>query len=174
MNGKTLLLMAILGATCTGWIYRPSTEESKQVIGQTERVEIAEAALELLGRVDTGAATTSVHAESIQIDGAMVSFALLDQDDRRVFLRQPIAKIGNVRNAERNEERVYVELTLHHAGFTKRVLVNLNDRSSLTYPLLLGRNWLKDDFVVDVSRAPLNSSSDSTGGVQELPRLASQ
>lgn len=144
------------------------------MIGQTEKVEITEASIELLGRVDTGAASTSVHAEELRIDGNMVSFALTAPDGQRVFLRKPIAKTGNVRNAERNEQRIYVELTLHHAGLTKRVLVNLNDRASLTYPLLLGRNWLKDDFVVDVSRAPLKPSAPSMDGSRELTKLASQ
>jgi hypothetical protein len=31
------------------------------------------------------------------------------------------------------------------------VLVTLNDRADLDYPLLVGRNFLFDDFVVDVS-----------------------
>jgi hypothetical protein len=30
-------------------------------------------------------------------------------------------------------------------------LVSLSDRSDLKYPLLLGREFLEDDFVVDVS-----------------------
>jgi hypothetical protein len=33
----------------------------------------------------------------------------------------------------------------------KKVLVTLNDRENMKYPLLLGRNFLRDDFVVNVS-----------------------
>jgi hypothetical protein len=32
------------------------------------------------------------------------------------------------------------------------VLVNLNDRSAMKYRLLLGRNWLENDYLVDVAR----------------------
>jgi hypothetical protein len=31
------------------------------------------------------------------------------------------------------------------------VQVTLNDRQSMKYPLLLGRNFLRDDFLVNVS-----------------------
>lgn len=175
MTGKILLLLAVVGATCGGWIHRSNSQESalesKRVIGPTGRVELAEASMELLGRVDTGAATTSVHAESVRADGGMVSFDLIDEDGRRVPMRRRIVRTGMVHNAERSEKRVYVEMTLQYAGLTKRVLVNLNDRAHLTYPLLLGRNWLKDDFVVDVARAPELPSSAPRRG-RELASLA--
>lgn len=124
---------------------------TKRVIGQTAQVEIAEAGLEFLGRVDTGAASTSVNAQAIQMEGDMVRFDLLNRAGERVTMRMPVEKTHRVRNAEGTEERVYVKLTLCHNGVTKRVLANLNDRARLTYALLLGRNWLEDDYVVDVS-----------------------
>jgi hypothetical protein len=34
----------------------------------------------------------------------------------------------------------------------KKVLVTLNDREQMKYPLLLGRNFLRDDFLVNVSQ----------------------
>jgi hypothetical protein len=33
----------------------------------------------------------------------------------------------------------------------KKVLVTLNDREKMKYPLLLGRNFLRNDFLVNVS-----------------------
>ena len=74
-----------------------------------------------------------------------------------------------VRNAVGQEERVYVELTIRHQGVEKQVQASLNDRSSLNYALLLGRNWLQDDFVVDVTRnavppsQPWPETDDSRG-----------
>ena len=152
MMRKWLLVMLVLGALGAGWIRRPAVEQPKRVIGQTVQVEIPEAGLDFLGRVDTGAASTSVHAESVHVEGGKVRFDLINRAGERVTLRKPVAKTHLVRNAERSEERVYVELTLSHDGVSKRVLANLNDRAGLTYALLLGRNWLENDFVVDVSR----------------------
>ena len=78
-------------------------------------------------------------------------------------MRKPVVKTHLVRNAERSEVRVYVELTLRHDGVSKRVLANLNDRAGLTYALLLGRNWLEDDFLVDVSRDSVEPDTGAAG-----------
>jgi len=131
---------------------KPANE--KRVIGQTEVVAIAEAPLALVGRVDTGAKTTSVHAENIEIVEESVRFELLGEDGQRVPMELPIAKTSQVRSANGVEDRVFVELTLEFEGNAKSVLVNLKDRSRMTYPLLLGRNWLEDDYIVDVSHEP--------------------
>jgi hypothetical protein len=45
-----------------------------------------------------------------------------------------------------------VRLTLSCQGIEKDTLVSLNDRSEMQYPLLLGRDFLSDDFAADVSR----------------------
>jgi hypothetical protein len=135
-------------------------ERKKQVIGQTARVRIEEVALEFVARVDTGAASTSLHAEAVQIENGMVAFIAVNQDGARVPLRLPLAKTARVRHSGGTRERVYVEMTIDHEGRSKQVCINLNDRSSLTYPLLLGRNWLEDEYVVDVSR-PHPTSDDS-------------
>jgi hypothetical protein len=154
MKMERLLLLGVACAACIGWIHGPDAPEPKHVIGPTETVEIAEASMDLLARVDTGARTTSVHAEGIKVDGGFVSFELAGPCGARVPMRLPIAKTQEVRSATGSEERIFVELTLEHDGRAKSVLVNLKNRSHMTYPLLLGRNWLKDDYVVDVSLPP--------------------
>ena len=154
MTTKRTLLVALACTACIGWIHSPLPEQSKRVVGQTETVRIAGTPLALPGRVDTGARTTSIHAEAIEIHGRTVSFQLKDDDGRRFALERRIVRKATVRNAAGEEERVFVELTLEFDGQSKPLLVNLRDRSRMTYPLLLGRNWLNGDFVVDVSRKP--------------------
>jgi hypothetical protein len=39
------------------------------------------------------------------------------------------------------------------AGVQREVLVSLNDRSRMSYSMLLGRNFLEGKFVVDVTGA---------------------
>ena len=41
-------------------------------------------------------------------------------------------------------------LPLEWNGVKKEVLVTINDRTDMDYPLLVGRNFLRGDFVVDV------------------------
>ena len=42
-------------------------------------------------------------------------------------------------------------MTLRHNDVKKLVLVSPNDRSHMNYPLLLGHNFLRGAYVVDVS-----------------------
>ena len=161
--------LGLIGALGAGWNLLPAKQASKRIIGQTAWVEVAESGLGFLGRVDTGAASTSVHAESIRIDGEMVDFVMANRSGNRVRMRAPLIRTSMVRNAVGEEERVYVELTIRHYGLEKQVQASLNDRSSLNYALLLGRNWLQDDFVVDVTRdavppaQPWPATDDSRG-----------
>jgi hypothetical protein len=46
-----------------------------------------------------------------------------------------------------------VWLTLAAGGVRKPILVNLRDRSAMKHKLLVGRDWLARDFLVDVDLA---------------------
>ena len=50
------------------------------------------------------------------------------------------------------DHRYKVRLTLQWKDVRKEVLVTLNDRTSMDYPLLIGRNFLSGDFLVDVDQ----------------------
>ena len=56
-----------------------------------------------------------------------------------------------VRTSEREDERYKVRLKLKVEDVEKKVLVTLNDREKMKYPVLLGRNFLRDDFLVNVA-----------------------
>ncbi|MFC6980534.1 RimK/LysX family protein [Microbulbifer taiwanensis] len=51
-----------------------------------------------------------------------------------------------------SQRRPVVEMSLTVGDVTHMVEVNLTDRSSSEYLMLIGRNFLKDAAVVDVSR----------------------
>ena len=57
-----------------------------------------------------------------------------------------------IRTSEQEELRYMVPMTLQHAGVEREVLVSLNDRSQMNYAMLLGRNYLQGEFLVDVAR----------------------
>jgi hypothetical protein len=177
MKVKTSLLLIAICALAAGWIHFPdSNSKPKQVIGQTAEVTIEEAGMDFIARVDTGAASTSVHAEALRVDGDMVDFELVNRDAARLPMRMPVAKSGTVRNAGGSGTRVFVEMTVRHEGRDKRVLVSLSERDHMTYALLLGRNWLKDDYIVDVSHQPMDAQERghlTSAPTAELQNLAS-
>lgn len=136
-----------------------STDE-KQLIGQTAVVEEVESDFEFPARVDTGATTSSVHVEEWKIEGEAESmaenvgkkirFCIKNDRGEIEWLERKIIEISVIKTSEQEEQRYKVRLTLNCLDVKKRVLVSLNDRSHMTYPVLLGRNFLQGDFVVDV------------------------
>jgi len=139
------------------------------IIGAVEwaRVEPADLWVEL--RIDTGADTTSIHAEEIQLiekDGKRyVSFFLIDAvtgrrhpQELRLRRRVLIKQSGGP-----DQRRYVVRMWVTVGEIRSRIDVNLTDRGDFEYPLLIGRNFLTDTMIVDVSRHhTMNSSATPT------------
>jgi hypothetical protein len=156
-KAPAVFLLATLAITA------PAAEAvEKKIIGATEMLTVEEAGLSFLGRMDTGAATTSIHAVDIEIAGSLpkgadctglpVAFTVVNERGETCRLTSRVEKTEVIRTSEGREERLFVFLTVSWQGEEKRVLVNLNDRSAMKYRLLLGRNWLENDYLVDVAR----------------------
>ena len=138
----------------------PEQPPPKQVIGPTTEVLALDGKLTFAARVDTGAATTSVHVDKVVIEdespkksenvGKTVRFLIGNHNGQQEWVVRKIADVGVVKTSERQEERYKVKMTLKCNDVKKQVSVTLNDRSNMQYPLLLGRNFLQNDFLVDV------------------------
>ncbi len=135
----------------------------KKIIGETARISLTDAGMEYLARIDTGARITSIHILDIDVVegsadkkdniGKMVSFTTENEKGERKQVTTRIIDVAKVRNAQGIEYRYVVDLNLYWQGLDKSVHVNLRDRSAMSYKLLIGRNWLSGDFVVDVNKS---------------------
>ena len=67
-------------------------------------------------------------------------------------MRLPVVEWKHVRTPSGLERRPIVELEICLGSKRIHTKVNLTDRSMVKYPLILGRNFLKEDYVVDVKR----------------------
>jgi hypothetical protein len=132
---------------------RAGTAE-KVLIGAVESVVLLPWGIRVPARIDTGAATSSIDTCEIKIEGEEVRFTLADRCGG-LALRLPLADVRHVQSAEQGEERPVVEIELCLGPRRLRTQVTLNDRSRLEYPLLVGRNTLAGEFVVDVSRSEI-------------------
>lgn len=133
------------------------------VLGETAVIREVSTGVEFTARVDTGAAVTSIHVdpEDLVILGESpepdenvdkrVRLRLDNGEGERAWVETRIEDYVEVRNAEKAEHRYRVRLPLQVGEVRKLAVVNLNDRSGMTYRVLLGRDFLKDDFVVDVA-----------------------
>ena len=135
--------------------------DEKIIIGQVETVALPEFQMEgLVARIDTGAATSSIHCKDIETldlptGESAIAFTLLDDEHpeytgRRLMTRH--YQTRKVRNAMGDDERYVITSEVVFAGKTIVTEFTLTDRESLTYPVLVGRKLLADNFIVDVSQ----------------------
>ena len=155
------LALIVLGLISLPSIALEKIAQHKKVIGPTALYSINEQA-EFKARIDTGAATTSIHAVDIEIEdevedmqgniGKTVHFPVENADKKQWRITSKISKVKQVRNSQGIEKRYLVPLRLGWDSINKTVDVNLRDRSKMQYKLLIGRDWMAKEVVVDLER----------------------
>ncbi|WP_319024511.1 ATP-dependent zinc protease family protein [Microbulbifer taiwanensis] len=134
--------------------------KDKLVLGAVETVAVEPGGLILDSVIDTGSSTSSLSARELtpfERDGKdWVRFKLElpgSKNEDPLTLELPIKRQVRVsRPGFDSQRRPVVEMSLTVGDVTHMVEVNLTDRSSSEYLMLIGRNFLKDAAVVDVSR----------------------
>jgi hypothetical protein len=122
--------------------------EEKITIGEVEDVILMPWGVRLPARIDTGAAKSSLDARDLKVKNNMAEFKLPKKyGDLQIHL--PVIGWQDIRSADFREKRPVVEITLCMGPKLLHIEVNLNDRSTVKYPLIVGRNALKDNFVID-------------------------
>jgi hypothetical protein len=157
-------------------------DKSLRLIGPIAQVVEPESGLTFQARVDTGATRCSLHvAEWIIEDefpamadnvGKEIRFRLANRCGQTEWLTRQVAEVALIRTSEQEELRYLVPLSLVLDGLEREVLVSLNDRSEMDFAMLVGRNYLDGEFVVDVSRSgpDMNLLANSTAGlIREVP-----
>ncbi len=148
----------------------PKQLQGKRIIGEVEPVTILKAGLTLPARIDTGATTSSLDARDIQRferDGKKwVRFTLLDRRTKKeVKVESRLTRTVEItRHGADPQYRPVVKLKaiLGKAELTREF--SLTDRSAFTYPVLIGRNFLQGEFIVDVTRK--NTTTPMSEGAQ--------
>jgi len=120
----------------------------KMTIGEVEDVILMPWGVRLPARIDTGAATSSLDARELTMKNNLAEFRLPKMYGG-LRLRLPIKAWQKIRSADFTERRPVVEMTFCVGPKLIRCQVTLNDRSTVSYPLIIGRNVLKNMFVVD-------------------------
>ncbi len=135
-----------------------ATAEEKTVLGGVEDVVLLPWRVKLPARVDTGAAKSSLDAREIKVQDDMIEFKLPPKYGG-LQIRLPIMGWRHIRTPEGLERRPVVELEICLGPKRLRTLVNLTDRSMVKYPLILGRNALRENYLVDVKRRRIHPPS---------------
>ena len=144
------------------------TDKEKCIIGSTATLLEKQSGLKFKARIDTGAKSCSLHVEKIEIQdestkediaermteniGKVITFVVKNGDGKTHILKRKIASYVIIKTSDKAEgkRRYKVPLTFLWKNMEKEVLVTLNNRKHMEYPLLIGRNFLRGDFLVDV------------------------
>lgn len=133
-----------------------------EVIGWREWIQLPElSAVPVKAKIDTGAATSALHAFDLQIietdDGPVASFehhpvqrSALDA----VRVTVPIEGFRRVRSSNgKVETRPFIKTPVTIGSRTFRTTVTLTARDAMGFRMLLGRSALRRRYLVDPGRA---------------------
>ncbi|MGR5067193.1 MULTISPECIES: ATP-dependent zinc protease family protein [Vibrio] len=147
-----------------------ATPTNGVVLGSIERVTIDSIKQTFDARVDTGAATSSLNAvdiEEFERNGKnWVRFHLADstksEEEKNTWIEAPIIRYVKIRQATTDEleRRAVVELWVRVGNIHEKAQFTLADRSQMNHPVLLGREFMRDIAVVDVSRKYIQTEED--------------
>lgn len=125
------------------------------IIGWRERVELPDWSLKLKAKADTGAKSSAIDcAEITELPDNRVRFTVrLDRRDKKLItLEETIHARKRVRSSDgKTSNRIFVSTTLRLAGIEKKIIVSLVSRKRMIHRLLLGREALGNDFLVNSS-----------------------
>jgi len=130
--------------------------QAKEVVGWVENAVIYPGGVSIKAKVDTGAKTSSLDCGCItpfKRDGKdWLSFSVKNQQGDMVRLEKPVKRIAKIkRHFGKDQKRYVVMLGVCLGSVYREAEVTLVDRSGFNYALLIGRNFLQDDFLVDPS-----------------------
>ena len=127
-------------------------------IGLVEEVVLLPWGIKMPARIDTGAATSSLDVRDLSVKDKEAQFRLPEKYGG-ASIRLPVKAWQVIRTAEARERRPVVEVDLCVGPKQIRARVNLNNRSQVQYPFLIGRNILQENFLVDCMKEYCNPPS---------------
>lgn len=141
----------------------------KEIIGAIEWLYMDPPGRHFRARIDSGAETSSLSAADViefERDGDdWVRFTFThDNAEESVDFELPIKRTVLIRQpaVDEPERRFVIELDIRLGDQLQTTEFTLTDRSNMTYPVLLGRAFLMDLYVVDVSQSYTHQRYDAS------------
>lgn len=155
--------VAAEAAEAAAAVARPVSAEPVQVYGWREKILIDGMMKSVYAKLDTGAYTSSIHAEEKEFferDGKKwVRFIVTEprvKGSPRVKIEAPLVRIARIKNpGGESESREVVKLSFKIGERKLRVDFTLNNRSNMLSAVLIGRTTIKELGWVDPSRTNL-------------------
>ncbi|GLS27032.1 ATP-dependent Zn protease [Marinibactrum halimedae] len=158
-----------------------NTEPTKTIVGEVEWIWLQSIHMSLSARIDTGASLSSMNATDLNIyekDGQRwarfkVTAAKNDADvikgqDGELIVDTPVIRFTRIRkpDTQDTERRAVVKLPIRLGNLQQLTEFTLSNRKDMDYPIVIGRNFLQDLAIVDVSKKyvqPRHQLTESAG-----------
>jgi len=99
-------------------------------------------------KVDSGAETCSIHSTYQKVKDGVLTCKLLDNDE---ILEFKTFKKKNVKSSNgESSSRYFIKLKCTVEDTDYNIEFSLNDRNDMEYPILIGKNLLRKDFLIDI------------------------
>ncbi|MGR5154616.1 ATP-dependent zinc protease family protein [Photobacterium swingsii] len=140
----------------------PKLAHGKAILGEEEWVWLDSVQSHFKARIDTGATTSSLNAVELQVfernGKEWVRFNLNHQltnvvEEPEIF-EAPVLRWVKIRQSTSQEavRRPVIEAWVQLGSLHEKAQFTLADRTQMTYPVLLGREFFKDIALVDVGK----------------------
>lgn len=147
----------------------PVNTETKTLLGGLEYVHLDPPGMEFSARIDTGARTSSLNALDIvefERDGKpFVRFKMHHpQSGELIELTRRLRRHVRIkeRGDKESQRRPVVRMRVMLADINEQIDFTLENRSKFKHQVLIGRNFLSDLAIVDVSKKYTTTRTDST------------
>jgi hypothetical protein len=151
----SVALYACIAMLCIPALSCAGSQDPLQV-GWVERVALHPGDFVIPAKVDTGAVTCSLHAPDPKVyerDGhKWVRFHLTDAEGKAITIDRPVTGTRRIkRHFGGYQERLVIKMGVCLGSLYRETEVNLVDRTGFEYPMLIGRNFMDKDLVVNPS-----------------------
>jgi hypothetical protein len=188
---SALTILALASLVFSGSLAFAETDEKDlpepEIMGYVEWVVMGETGIRLKARLDTGAKTSSLHAvnvESFEKDNEeWVRFQLplgdhkdqpsegdLEHEEVILEFERPVHRTVLIkRKGAPSQRRYVVRMDFCMGGKTHETQFSLTDRGKFSYPVLLGRRFLRDDNILtDSARSFIVENECEYSTLEEL------
>lgn len=151
----------------------------KPVIGRSEKIGLPQFGLKNVeAKIDTGAYGSSMHCSLINVvteNGKkmlkVIPLRYTDKPYRGEAFLFPYSEKKKIKNSfGKVEERYVVKTAVRIFGRDISTEFSLTDRTNMKFSILLGRKFLKKNFVVDVSLKDRSAKAESRMAKSTAPQ----
>ncbi len=168
-------LVSVAGCVSQKTQATDNVEQNPQIVGWVEKGKIPGVDKEVKVKLDTGATTSSINAEILEQpdeeseSGGMIKFRFKNDDGTEAVFERPVVRWVRIKARQGKDlRRPVVRMKFCVADRWIEEEVNLADREDFNYPILIGRNMLKQGkLIVDSSQTFTKEPTCSSQEVQQ-------